>query len=131
MELLSECLALDVPPEGQPLPEASSQCRPLGANVDVFYVRYDENGKRLAADLPSRRWDLRERSIHTVTDGPNKGARAIILGKNDEGHFRVGIRINPHFQGDYEDIRIMGSWWINSAVMGNVAAIPMVNRAEE
>jgi len=131
MELLGECLGLDVPPEGKPLPEPSLQCRPLGADVDVFDVRYDENGKRLAAGLPSRQWDLRERSIHTITDGPNKGARAIILGKTEDGHFRVGIRMNPNFQGDYEDIRVMGSWWVTSAVAGDVEIIPMVNQPRE
>lgn len=131
MELLAECLALDVPPEGKALPQLSADSRPLGADVDVFDVPYDEQGKRLAEGLPRQRWDLRERSIHTVTDGPNKGARAIILGKNDEGHFRVGIKLNPKFQGDYEDIRLMGSWWINSAVAGDVASLPIVNRREE
>merc|ERR1712039_941923 len=59
MEILAECLSLDLAPEGHPLPQPPLQSRPLGPEVDVFDVRYDEAGKKLGADLPSRQWDLR------------------------------------------------------------------------
>lgn len=117
MELLAEQLALDIPPLQVPP-------RPCGMDMDVFDVPYDSEGRLLEDAQNLRTWDLRTGSIHHITQGPNKGARAIVLGKlQDEcfSHYRVGIRLRPDFQGDWEEIRILGSWWVDAAIAGDVA----------
>lgn len=131
MELLAEHLVLDVPPTQTPLPPLPTVPRPLGIEREVFEVPYDERGQRLEEGHLRRSWDLRYRSIHFITIGPNKGARAIILGKLEDTHYRVGIRLRPDFQGDYEEIRIMGSWWVNAAVAGEVEMLPIMNLDEK
>jgi hypothetical protein len=127
MELLAECMGLSVPAENPEAPTLvlPEVCRPLGPSVDVFEVPYDEAGRRLPEGAPPQHWDLRERSIHTVTDGPQKGCRAIILGKTPDGHYRVGIRLFPESTADYHDIRILGTWWITAAVHGDVSQLPL------
>lgn len=128
MELLAKQMQLDVGP-----PACSIQLPPTEHchADDIFAVPYGKNGQRQVDSSSRILWDLRPRSIHSVTRGPNEGARAIILSKTDDGHYRVGIRLRPDFQGDYQDIRILGSWWVNSAVAGDVDWLPIVNRENE
>lgn len=128
MELLAESLSLEVAGPEYALAPPPSEHRPDGPEQDVFAVPYDEQGRLLDADAPRRRWDLRPRSLHTVTAGPLKGARAMILGKTEDGQYRVGIRWDANFQGDYQDIRSMGSWWVDAAICGDVASIPLVSQ---
>jgi len=132
MDLLAEQLELEVSPPETPPPPLPSSHRPLGPEHEVFEVPYDTEGRRLPDGHPCRRWDLRTRSVHSITVGPNRGSRAIILGKLDgTDHYRVGLRIRPEFQGDWEEIRIMGSWWVNAAVAGEVETLPIMTRDEE
>jgi len=128
MELLAEQLELEVSPPETPTPLPSSH-RPLGPEHEVFEVPYDAEGRRLPDGQPRRHWDLRTGSVHFMTVGRSQGARAIILGKLDgTNHYRVGLRVRPEFQGDWEEIRIMGSWWVNAAVAGEVEILPMMSR---
>lgn len=131
MQLLAEKLHLDIPSVEHAIPPLPTSHRPLGVAEDVFEVPYDSSGKKLEEGSPRRPWDLRDRSIHSITSGPYSGARAIILGKTAQGHYRVGIRIRPDFQGEYEELRLLGSWWVNSAVAGDVDILPIMNREEE
>merc|ERR1711988_710147 len=110
---------------GDPVfPQLHALHRPLGAAVDVVTVPYNEDGQ-LLEDGTVREWDLRPRSRHVITIGPLKGRSTIILGKTEDGHYRVGIKDPRMVQGDYHDVSIMGNWWVDAAVSGSVPYLPI------
>merc|ERR1712129_188006 len=97
-----------------------------GADVDVFRVPYDEEGY-LIKDGSTRLWDLR---VHAKSRILNEGGFAkretVILSKNGDGHYRLGIKDPRMVQGDWHDAKYLGSWWIECAVEGRVPWIPIV-----
>jgi len=110
--------------EDPQFPQCEAVHRPLGADVDVFNVPYNEEGE-LLTDGTTRQWDLRTQALGVITCGELKGRRTIVLGKTDDGHWRVGIKDPRMVQGDYHDVKIMGSWWPDAAVAGSVQLLPM------
>lgn len=94
----------------------------------VFRVPYREDGTRHPANA-CRLLDLREGSKVQLTGGPYKGDCGEVLGQNREGHYRVQFR---HLVGitkrPFESV--LGSWWTEAAVRGQVDIIPVVNLPE-
>lgn len=131
LEYLAEALGLEVPPPDVTPPQPSRDHRPLGPDVDVFDVPYDHTGK-LALESPRQRLDLRDGAKLVVTLGPNRGDQAVVLGKNADGHYRIGVkRGDVECKGDWTDMRFMGCWWVAAAVAGEVDHFPVVSRAEQ
>lgn len=125
MELLAKHLDLEVPTEDPVFPQVEAVHRPLGADVDVFSVPYCGEGRLLEKPEQMMEWDLRTGARHVITIGQFKGRATIILGKTEDGHYRVGVKDPRMVQGDYHDVRIMGSWWIDAAVSGSVPLLPI------
>jgi len=126
MELLMEALSITIPTVANVL-KPPETFLPLGPDVEVFLVPYDENG-HLDKSGARRSWDLREGAQHTIVVGKHKGDRAVILGKNPQGHYRVGISKNdePPNEGQYNEVRLMGNWWVTSATEGDVDLLPII-----
>ena len=95
---------------------------------DVFRIPYDLTG-RLQDPSSSSSFtllDLRVGSQVRLTGGPYEGDCGEILGRNREGHFRIQFR---HLVGKtrrpFESV--LGVWWLQAAVLGNVARLPVVS----
>lgn len=73
--------------------------------------------------------DLRDGAELTIGPGPNEGQRACVLGKNAQGHYRVAIDHQRSAEGklSWREVRLLGSWWVDAAIAGDVARLPVVN----
>lgn len=91
---------------------------------DVYLIPYDERGNR--CDDSATYLDLRDGSKVRLTSGPYQGDEGVVLGKNREGHLRIQFR---HLVGKtprpFESV--LGSWWVQAAVQGDVPLLPLVN----
>lgn len=91
---------------------------------DVFSIPYDSNGLLNTSSCSTL--DVREGSTVRLTGGPYEGDEGTVLGKNREGHLRIQFR---HLVGKtrrpFESV--LGSWWLQSAVLGDVPLLPIVN----
>lgn len=100
----------------------------VAGREDVFRVPYRADGTRHPANA-CRLLDLSEGSKVQLTGGPYAGDCGEVLGKNREGHYRIQFR---HLVGitrrPFESV--LGSWWTEAAVKGQVDIIPVVNVAE-
>jgi len=129
MALLATELALEVADNGQNYVPEVGQDRQLDAAAieDVFSIPYDVNGKLVKGhDAPLRVLDLREGAELIVTNGANKGQRAIILGKHAEGHYKVGVQ-RAEDKAGVMSICHLGRWWVDTAVAGEVLQVPLVS----
>jgi len=101
-------------------------------DVDVFEVPYDPaNGQRVdGAAATTHVLDLREGKQVMITDGPQKGEMATVLGRNADGHWRVRVThrqvSNSGAVKEFGEIRLLGAWWPVAAMAGEVASIPVV-----
>jgi len=96
----------------------------------VFLVPYDERGER-AKSGARRVLDLRPGAALVVGAGPNEGDAAQVIGKNVEGHWRVSIKHrckagDPAVKALWTEVRLLGAWWADAAVSGDVPRIPVV-----
>mmetsp|Transcript_5247 Transcript_5247/g.8655 ORF Transcript_5247/g.8655 Transcript_5247/m.8655 type:complete len:527 (+) Transcript_5247:280-1860(+) len=91
--------------------------------TDVLRVPYDDSGKRSSSQSLL---DVRVGSTLRLTGGPYEGDEGEVLGRNREGHLRVQFR---HLVGrtrrPFETV--LGSWWLQAAVRGEVAQMPIVS----
>jgi len=79
-------------------------------------------------------WDLRKNALVKVTCGPGKGYVGKVLGRRSDGHIRVRLpcqREGSRDQGRAWTIYILGSWWLETAVHGKAAQLPLVNTTEK
>jgi hypothetical protein len=96
------------------------------STADVYRVPYNSEGVR--CDEYSL-LDMREGSKMRLTGGPYQGDEGLILGKNREGHFRIQFyHLVGKTRRPFESV--LGSWWIQAAVQGDVELIPIVNITE-
>lgn len=84
MALLAEEMALEVPPANIS----------IGNAEEVFSVPYDASGERIGdgSSATTTLLDLREGAELVVASGPDKGAKATVLGRNADGHFRIAVQ---------------------------------------
>jgi hypothetical protein len=113
----------------------------LGENV--FSVPYDASTAERSTDASRVVWDLEKGSHVQIKYGPAAGFRGVVTGKSRQGHYHVEFpRIVGHndewvLRRDRrkypdEDPRAprrytLGSWWVQSAVMGLCARLPFVS----
>lgn len=129
MELLLESLSTDVIPLGVSSSTEGTH-RPLGSDVEVFSVPYDENGC-INSSGARRLWDLTDGSTHRVTLGPYKDSKAVVLGKNEDGHYNLSVSVSHPINGATCEVKcVIGDWWVVEAVAGKVKYIPTVSCTE-
>mmetsp|Transcript_6632 Transcript_6632/g.11707 ORF Transcript_6632/g.11707 Transcript_6632/m.11707 type:complete len:81 (-) Transcript_6632:788-1030(-) len=65
-----------------------------------------------------------------LTNGPEEGQRATVLGRNADGHWRLRIThrqvSNQGTVKEFGEVRLLGSWWADCASKGTVEQIPVV-----
>lgn len=136
-ELLCEELGLELE-DLQATPQIPALHKPLGMDVDVFSVPYDEDGApagKTVEAAPRRILDLREGAKLVIASGPDRGHRAIVIGKNGDGHWRLGLlpregsrdNLNRRYTGE----RLLGSWWLAECVDQRLPYLPVVSASEE
>eukprot|EP00930_Biecheleria_cincta_P098581 TRINITY_DN90241_c0_g1_i1.p1 TRINITY_DN90241_c0_g1~~TRINITY_DN90241_c0_g1_i1.p1 ORF type:complete len:468 (-),score=62.87 TRINITY_DN90241_c0_g1_i1:10-1248(-) len=73
--------------------------------------------------------DLREDSEVKLTLGPHTGDEGEVVGKQNEGHYKIrfkhALKPGSKLKAPFE--RILGTWWIEAAVKGEVEMLPVVN----
>jgi hypothetical protein len=117
----------------QPSLPADAILRCTGSAPTVFKIPYDAKGN-LTADTSSHQpWDLRDGAFLRITNGPGKGYIGSIIGRSKEGHFRCKFpctRENSKDQGKKWQIYLLGQWWLETAIHGKAATLPIVNTDE-
>lgn len=90
---------------------------------DVFDIPYDVSGNR--SENVRTTWDLRPGVKVRIAPrcASNYGVIGTIIGKNVDGHYVLDFGTCTCL----EDMDLMGSWWIDSALRGAVPTIPLVN----
>ena len=115
---------------------------PATEGVDRFEVPYDAEGRRLepgsGAALPTTTLDLSEGAALTITAGPSAGCPAVVTGRNIEGHWRVQLQHHSHKQPAgkkvppvmrlFAETRLLGTWWVEAALRGELPQLPVVNQ---
>ena len=100
-----------------------------GEEEDVFWVPYNAEGDRVEGGKKMR-LDLREDQVVQITRGQFKGDRGVVMGKHEEGHYRIQFRHNIGKNGKKfmaPMLRTMGWWWVEEARRGELEWIPVVN----
>lgn len=141
MSLLAEELGVQVTPQSisnatgdtvhQPDPLITKLVGAKKVDVDVFSVPYDLDGNRAQEH---RVLDLREGARVKVTEGPNKGQFASVVGRNADGHWRLRITHAFKTRSDtqratpatFGEVRLLGSWWPVAAAKGELESIPVM-----
>jgi len=98
---------------------------PMGVEEHVFSVPYDSEGKLIQGCTQRTMLDLRDHAEVLIAVGQNKGQRAIVLGRNADGHYRVAITHND--KNNWSEVRLMGKWWPAAAAAGKVDQLPVVS----
>lgn len=110
--LLAEELDLIVQEDGlQYVPHVPAEYR-LGE--DIYSVRYAPDGSLLAVGEKRETLDLSHGATVKITAGPKKHTLATVDGRDEEGHYR--LRLGP---SEYEQVLLLGAWWIEAAVSGS------------
>jgi hypothetical protein len=104
-----------------------------GDTKDVRHVPYDRaTGLPLAKEGKAAAMaagfvlDLREESALVVAAGPDQGAKATVVGKNADGHWRVSVERRMKSGKAFFETRLLGSWWLEAAARGDVSQLPVV-----
>ena len=124
MELLAEEMRLSTTPLVQ-----KGEVREGEEEEDVFWVPYNEKGDRVEGGEKIK-LDLREDQVVKITRGQFEGDRGVVMGKHDEGHYRIQFRHNIGRGGKRfmaPMLRTMGWWWVEEARRGDLEWIPVVN----
>lgn len=109
---------------------------------DVFTVPYNQKGYLLTAITTESYGDNIASPLSTkttlnlqigskviLTQGPHAGDEGEVIGKNLEGHYRIQF---SHLLSKKTGVRrpfesLLGSWWVQAAVQGTVARLPVYN----
>ena len=111
--------------------------RTVDKEKDIYLVPYDpSSGVRLKdfEALPASqltRLDLSEDAQVKLTQGMYAGDTGEVVGKQLEGHWKIRFQhpLKPGAKLKRPFERILGTWWVAAAVMGEVTHIPVVNIA--
>ena len=111
--------------------------RTVAKENDIYLVPYSPfTGVRLENHeslLPSQltRLDLSEDAEVKLMQGLYAGDTGEVVGKQLEGHWKIRfqhpLKPGANLKRPFE--RILGTWWVASAIMGEVIQIPVVNVA--
>lgn len=107
---------------------------------DLFLVPYEATtGRRINEGAGSNekgeftkqltQLDLREGATVKLVMGPHAGDDGEVVGKQKEGHYRIRFRhaLKPGAKLKAPFERILGTWWVDAAVKGEVEVLPVVN----
>eukprot|EP00808_Paulinella_micropora_P017636 g3602.t1 len=101
---------------------------------DKYLVPYDaESGKKLAEGAPRTVLDLAEDALVQITRGQFKGDQGVVVNRNPEGHWRIQFRHEIGRRGaggksfKAPMVRVLGHWWVEQAVKGELPFLPIVN----
>ena len=64
-----------------------------------------------------------------MTCGMHEGAIGECVGKNREGHYRVRFMLTVKGKFKAPMVMLLGSWWVEAAIKGEVEQLPFVNIA--
>mmetsp|Transcript_32200 Transcript_32200/g.62982 ORF Transcript_32200/g.62982 Transcript_32200/m.62982 type:complete len:589 (+) Transcript_32200:70-1836(+) len=101
---------------------------------DVFKLPYDDKGHLLPASDRDKEHkflslDLSEDSYVVLVSGPHQGDFGEVTGKNSEGHFKIrfhhSIKSGSQFKAPF--VRILGLWWLDAAIKGDIPYLPIIN----
>lgn len=104
-----------------------------GIPYDAMGVRLPVAASRADADAPpspTTTLDLREGAAVVIPSGMHAGATGRVEGGPDrEGHPRCCFHLNLKKRGGFKAPMVMpvGTWWMQAAVDGSVARLPVVN----
>lgn len=104
---------------------------------EVYRVPYDIHGNYITdpeeRETSSTILNLSIGSKVIMVSGPYQGDRGKIIQKTPNGHYKIefvhtldyrkNVTVEP-----YRKDHIMGSWWVEAAVLGTLPQIPIVNR---
>jgi len=123
--------------ELQVLPDVPYKLMVPSRNVkdeDVYLLPFDANGRLLkGVDRDNTRkfleLDLRNGAGLQLLSGPHTGDYGEVQGKNYEGHWKICFRhtIKPGSKFRAPMVRVLGLWWIEAAVKGEVLELPCIN----
>lgn len=122
-ELLAQELQLEVMETGTPyVPRL-----PIGMQLleDIYSVTYGHDGFLLAPGCARNTLDLSRGALVRVTAGPHRNMRATVDGKDKEGHYRLRLHSSQR-----EEMVLLGSWWVEAAVLGTTSYIPVTSILE-
>merc|ERR1712032_257859 len=98
---------------------------PMSAEEHVFSIPYDNDGKLIEGGKQRTVLDLRDHAEVMIAAGKNKGQRAVVLGRNADGHYRIAITHND--KSNWSEVRLMGKWWPSAAAAGKVNQLPVIS----
>jgi len=131
MELLAGILGLEVPPDS--LYKLAVPARNIKAE-DIFLLPFDANGRLLPPrdrENPKKLLELNLRNGGTVQllSGPHTGDFGEVQGRNSEGHYKICFRhlIKPGSKFRAPMVRVMGLWWLDAAIKGEILELPCIN----
>lgn len=105
--------------------------RTAEVSTDVFEVPYDpRTGKLARGGAAPMRWNLTDGARVRLTAGPYTGDEGEVIGRMGDGHWRIQFQhcVNPkRSKRKVPFVRVLGSWWVESAVRGSVPVLPVVN----
>ena len=131
MELLLDALALPPPPPTfiHYSPDIPSEHK---IGTEKYNIRYNSKGFLCDKEEQGTVLNLSAGSFVKMVSGPYKGDKGQVIGKLSEGHYRLefvhtldyrkGQKVAP-----YKMVHILGSWYVEAAVRGTLAEIPVVN----
>jgi len=99
---------------------------------DTFLLgRYDRRGRKLAAGSEGSGGCVLDLSVGSrveLLSGSKKGAFGEVAGRNREGHYKIRFMVKLKKGGALRPTeRIIGLWWIEAAVNGDLDELPIVN----
>mmetsp|Transcript_7546 Transcript_7546/g.12682 ORF Transcript_7546/g.12682 Transcript_7546/m.12682 type:complete len:414 (-) Transcript_7546:93-1334(-) len=144
MDLLLKALSIDTPSNTPYTPDIPSE---FLLNPGRFLVNYDHRGRLLRpaddeedeaaggeSSNNTRRTvlDLREGSRVRMVSGPYEGDEGVVTGQGQQGHYRIEFTHTLDYRNckqvaPYRMLHILGSWYVEAAVKGTLAEIPVVN----
>jgi len=105
--------------------------RTAEVSEDIFEVPYDARTGKLAAEgAEPMRWNLTEGAKVKLTAGPYAGDEGEVMSRMSDGHWRIQFKhcVNPkRSKTKVPFVRVLGAWWVESAVLASVPALPIVN----
>lgn len=116
MVLLSAELGINPSPERAFQPDLAAGSK---IDEDVFSIPFDSEGNPSSSARIT--WDLRPGQCVRLTDGPYAGDVGVIMGKNDEGHYRIRFEDtwNRTLNMKMRPFSLwLGSWWVEEATHG-------------
>jgi len=129
---LARELSVEVPPA---LPEGQffvpSALAGLGDDDCIFdSIPYNAAGYHTTEENVTL--DLRDDAELVITGGMHKGAVGELDGRDREGNFRCRFRLKPKTGKLRAPVAmLLGRWWVQAAVDGMVARLPVVNKPLE